>query len=195
MPWVKGVFFKSAKIEVRPLNDVVHGLCALLIQALPDGATAQPIPPLGKVMVSDIRIWEAESEPDDKELSQTLAKLFDVFKHYLGRYCLAMTAQSQSKSGGTLWRLLIEPSDDLPNSHYFQPAFGPSTVATLSLSQSARLSMAIEPVNGQQTFAVRWQDRSGVDDWKTSLQRNFLMSSVNREDAKAMIDFLLANFV
>lgn len=194
LPWVKAAFFKSAKLEIIPLNQVVYDLCGHLIKALPEGITAQPLPPLGKEFIADLRIWEPESDSTDEAASKVLGTLFDVFKHYLGRYCLAMTAQSQSKSGGTLWRLLIEQSDELPNSHYFQPAFGPSTVATLSLSSSARFSLAIEPVNGQQTFAVRWQDRSGQTEWTTALQRNFLMSSVSRDDAKAMIDFLLANF-
>ena len=187
--WTKANYFSDLVVETYPLAQVIHDLTTQFINHLPAGASAKPIGPVARTPLSTLFVF-VEDGTDEAEYAQLLSS----YRHYLHRYCFAFVEQSQHKPGGTLYRYLLEESLDLPNSHYFNDAIGPSTVANLELSSYFRLNVSVEQTTTHPVLSLRMQDKVGSD-WQTTIHRAFHKDMVDKASVRDVVDFLMANFL
>ena len=187
--WTKANYFSDLHVETYAIAQVIHDLTEQFVSHLPEGATAKSIGTVTKKPIDTVFVF-VEDGTDEPAYSL----LLNSYRHYLHRYCFAFVEQSQHKPGGTLYRYLLEESLDLPNSHYFNDAVGPSTVANLGLSDYFRLNVSIEQTTTHPVLSLRLQDKVGSD-WQTTIHRAFHKDMVDKASVRSVVDFLMANFL
>lgn len=205
LSFLKHALGKNVTIETFSMPQVFSDLKAHFLQSLPT-----------EVRVKHEANWILLAQPKEGNApvhDELIKSRLKLLQHVVGRYCLSCNIQHKHKPGLLLTRLEFSFDNSIPNhQHYDNPTLDKDHSVELELSKLCKLEMSVRKLPGLVTrqsidsqgnksskkfqvpidhFHLEVKDIDGTG-FKTTLQRSFPASSLDKEQIIDMMKFLLS---